>query len=487
MKLLMIGMDGAHEGVFKRGWTPFITSLSEKQVSLDLSNDLLSRGWLEIATGKHASETGAMYDMPQSDMSYKWKADFSINDIANLGSDVKPIWQKLSEEGVKVGIMNLPTTFPAPKVNGFFVSGGGGGAPVTQSPTPELCYPHDTVKQLKELDYIVDDRLYQLMVDKGLKTPSEILDRLSYKNDRRTEGFLELDRKFNVDFGFVVYKTSSVITETMFNAELKRQDNPKNNPDKELLVAVQEYYRKFDKSIEKLVSSYPEAEIVFVSDHGTCKREFSINFNVFLRDNGYQKTDFRKLAIKLLVSKAKEIVPFWLKAILKKSSAMKAKHVGQISFNPKTSIAFSKTQGDWSHGIYINDENRFGGIVKTENIDSIRDEIINKFNMNAMAKKHGLKAFKNPALQGSDVNYFPDICIDIKNGYLTTDKTSKFIEEFISPEIDSAISAITRGDVLSVKSHSPLALVFSECLNNLEFKTGGDLTRVYDYILKRFK
>jgi len=60
MKVLLIGMDGAHIDVFKRGWTPFISSLIEEGNQLNIKNDLLSRGWLEIATGEHASKTGAM-------------------------------------------------------------------------------------------------------------------------------------------------------------------------------------------------------------------------------------------------------------------------------------------------------------------------------------------------------------------------------------------------------------------------------------------
>ena len=192
MKVLLIGMDGAHIDVFKRGWTPFISSLIEKGNQLNIKNDLLSRGWLEIATGKHASITGAMYDNPKINKTHKWNLKFSINDIPGLGIDIKPIWQVLNEKGYRVGVMNLPTVFPSPKVDGFFVSGGGGGAPVVEQAIPELCYPKEILNILKKNDYIVDERTVQLVVDKKLDTPDLIMGELANKNSKRTKSFIEL-------------------------------------------------------------------------------------------------------------------------------------------------------------------------------------------------------------------------------------------------------------------------------------------------------
>ena len=34
-------------------------------------------------------------------------------------ADVVPIWEMVEKKGARVGIMNIPTTFPAPEVNGF--------------------------------------------------------------------------------------------------------------------------------------------------------------------------------------------------------------------------------------------------------------------------------------------------------------------------------------------------------------------------------
>ena len=484
MKVLLVGMDGAHVDAFNRGWTPYISSLINSSEQLNIKNDLLSRGWLEIATGRHASVTGAMYDKPNLGGALDWGTSFSINDIPDFNTSVKPIWQVLNERGYKVGVMNLPTTFPAPCVDGFFVSGGGGGAPVTQGATEELCYPKEILALLHENDYIVDDRLYQLMVDKKLTSGYEIFERLAYKNEKRTKSFLDLNEKFKVDFGFIIYKTSSVLAETILTTEKVRCNNLNNKPDEELVDSIRQYYGRFDSEIKNLREAYPNTEFIFVSDHGTTPRTHSVNPNVFLSGMGYQVVEAKKVVVKTLVSKLKEVIPFSVKAYLKKTSIMKAKNVGQINFDLNKTLAFCKTQGDWSHGIYINDQVRFGGPVLSEDVEEIKLKIINLFNKNAEALKHGLHAYSLESTKEKGANWFPDILIDLPNGYLTTDKESDFISEYYPPLINSALSSITRGEILSLKSHSPLAIVNKNKLEGSDSER--DLTVIYDLVLRYF-
>ena len=93
MKYFLIGIDGAQEELFFRFNLPFIQKNLSKGVNISLEEDLISRGWSEICTGVYASVSAAFYER-------------TLN-------------------GYSVGIMNVPTTNIAPKVNSFFVSGGG--------------------------------------------------------------------------------------------------------------------------------------------------------------------------------------------------------------------------------------------------------------------------------------------------------------------------------------------------------------------------
>lgn len=488
MKVLLIGMDGCHEEVFKRGWTPFTTELLSSHRHLNINNDLLSRGWLEIALGEHASLTTALYDYPKSNGSLDWSTEFSLPQVPGLGDKIKPLWQKLNEMGHSVGVVNLPTTFPAPEVDGFFISGGGGGAPVTEAAAPELCHPKDILPTLSEHGYIVDDRMYQLVVDKKLETPKKILDRLAFKNERRADSFIALNKRFDVDFGFIVFKTASVVTETLLNAEYCRRRNPANAPDEAVVEAAREYYQRFDAQIQKLRTEYPNAEFVFVSDHGSTVRTHTVNPNILLQEYGLQRIEKRKDLVKSLVSFVKSVAPFSLKHMLKKSSVMKFKAVGAINFNPDATVAFCKTTGDWSHGIYINDAKRFGGPVPETEISATRDRIVEIINSNALAKAHGVEARISPNMTDAVLGHFPDIQLVLPNGYLTSDHGQKFISEYLPPLCQSSLAAVMRGDILSVKSHTPLAY-FSEaaCETFDEAKMRGDLTVVYNRIVDMFE
>nr|WP_302050953.1 alkaline phosphatase family protein [Vibrio coralliilyticus] len=481
----MVGMDGCHQGVFNRGWTPFITSLLKGYKQLDIYNDLLSRGWLEIATGQHAIKTGALYDLPTKDANLNWSNEFKLGDIPGLGETVKPIWQVLNEHGYKVGIMNLPTTFPAPKVDGFFVSGGGGGAPVTAEVQDSLCYPTEIKDYLNKSGYIIDERLYQLMAEKELLSAKEIMDRLSFKNSKRTEAFVHLSKEKEVDFGFVVYKTSSVFAETFYNTEIARNNNSKNIKDTKMLEALEGYYRSFDDEIRKLAEEFPESEILFVSDHGSTERKFSINPNVLLMEHNLYSNEIKKNLTKLLVSKAKEIIPFKLKAYLKKSSLVKYKNIGSVSFGDGTK-AFCNTMGDWVHGVYINDE-RFSGPVKQREKEELVRKVVSLINNDPIYKDHNVKAVSQADYKATHNDAFPDVIILVENGYLTDDKIKNKLEKFLAPESKSVLSSITKGDILNIKSHSPIFMLSNELLNKTEcLDTVGDLTEVYKIICKYF-
>lgn len=485
MKVLLIGMDGAHLDVFDRGWTPFISSLIKNGKQLNIKNDLISRGWLEIATGKHASMTGAMYDKPKADGTPQWDNKFNINDIPRLGTEVKPIWQVLNEKGYRVGIMNVPTAFPAAEVNGFFVSGGGGGAPVVKGATPDFCYPKEIITILQKNNYIVDERFVEIVIDQKITKPDKFFERMENKNAKRTKTFIELSEQYAIDFGFVVFKTSSVFAETMIPPELEKTKNGEH-ADTELVKAVKRYYKHFDNEIKTLHKTFPEAEIIFVSDHGMTPRKYSVNPNIFLQKNNYQTLSQRNNLKKILIDKLKSIIPFSIKVLLKKSSTITHSSSVPHGFSPSSTLAFCKTIGDWSHGIYINDTLRFSGPVAHADIDPLKNEIISKINADPEVIQHKLRAYSLPGSTKDKLKEFPDIIIDMPNGYVTSDQVKHFIERYDPPKSPSVIASIMRGDMLCLKSHAPLAISNGECWKANAKNKENNLTEVYNMIIDMY-
>jgi predicted AlkP superfamily phosphohydrolase/phosphomutase len=491
----MIGMDGASIDTFKRGWTPYIESLIQKGYQLELKEDLLSRGWVEIFTGKHAIDTGASYDNPILNRSLDWTLKFNLEKIPGWGTEIKPIWQVLNERGYKVGIMNVPTTFPAPEVNGFFVSGGGGGAKAVQEATEELCYPKDIVNYLKSVGYIVDERMESLIFEKNLLTVEEVFSRFRKKNLKRTEAFIKLSKEKKVDFGFVVYKSSSVMVEFFTIPELERKLNGKKIVDHNILKMSKNYYLEFDKQIKTLVESFKDAEVIFVSDHSEVKSNFEVNINYYLQNNGFQvvmlpQKKIINQSVRYLRDLIKPIIPFNLRKAIPGKRMIRQVSDSPLVFDPKTSVAFCLPMGDWSRGIYINDEERFNGVVSPDNIIDLSHEISNSINNDKIAKEHGITSHVKPRFDTPVSKYYPDIALNIPDGYIVRNNAKGFVTEFEGLEaknttVDTVEAWAKDCKPYCVRGHHPIAVSSHQWSEEI-LPMRSDLTVIYRHLLKQF-
>jgi len=484
MKMLMIGMDGVQEATFKRGWTPFIASLIEAGSSIELKEDLISRGWAEIVTGQHASITKAVYEGPLANGDHLWSDKYKLSDTPGLGESMKPIWQVLNDMGLKVGVMNVPTTFPAPKVDGFFVSGGGGGGPIGQDVMPEQCFPIEIQKYLADFGYIVDERLPSLLGEKKLYEPKDFYAQLQRMNEKRTDSFVELSKQYQIDFGFLVYKSSIVTAETLLIPELARCENTHEKSD--FIDASESFYRDFDNKIMRLVKSFPDAQVVMVSDHSMALRKWSVNANAFLSEIGMQNSSTSKASTYSFIKSFKHLVPLSIKKLLKKSSKIKSSYESMTTFDVTTSKAFSVSFSQGQHGIFINDQKRFGGPVVSEDIDSYKKKIIEAFNEHEICRAHDFKAYCVKNEQTNIVDQFPDIVLDLPDGYLTSSEYQKFVTAY-APKVDKYdLREAVKGKHHTIKAHYPLAVTVNSPWLLKSSDNKSDLRFIYDHVVSFF-
>lgn len=486
MQFLMIGMDGAHIEAFYRGWTPFMASLMDRAHHLPIKEELVARGWSHIALGQHGAVTGALYDRPDLDGTHNWSLKFKMADIPGLGTSVKPIWQALGDAGFRVGIMNVPTVFPAPEVNGFCVSGGGGGGPVVQDPNEELCHPKSILPTLLELGYIVDERPNSLIADKGFTRPSQIFDRLALKNERRVDAFLDLAMEFDIDFGFLVFKSSSVFAETLILAEQAAATCAGSAPDNELLEAAETYYRHFDKQVQRLYNAYPNTEIVMVSDHGSCSPGIYFNPNALLKKLGFQPKASRKRLISSAVQVAKKLIPYSLRLKLRKNAAIN-KGWATIATTPSPSAhAFAAVLGSWRHGIFVNDRERFGGPVEPAQIDLVAERVMEAINADPEARAHGVSAALRHNARQCGAPQYPDIVLSMPDSVASSTASGSPFAPFKMPASPLGLKSITDGRLLTLKSSKALAAHTTGRWEFADTETPIDLTAVYSHIVKRF-
>lgn len=482
MKLLIIGMDGVSYDTFERGWTPFISSLVGRGERLSVEEDLISRGWSEISTGEHGIHTGALYERPTLGRTYGWTESFKLSDIPGLGEKIKPFWQVVNDFGYKVGVMNVPTTYPAPNVDGFFVSGGGGGGPVNQMPTIEQCSDKDVYDFILSNGYIVDERFGSLLGEKKLYEVDRFINRLEEKVVKRASAFLSLSLARDIQCGFLVFKSATVAAESIVLPEIKKlkSGGPANQ---DLIDGVERLYRTLDDQIKMLVNKFPQANILLVSDHSTVNKVADVNLNVLLRDGGFQRVSASRGFVYRLVRSIKHLVPYRIKAMLKSRAGVKRAYESMVTFDAKETVAFSMSLSNGVHGIYINDMDRFGGPVGGEKVGETASNIASYLNGERRFIEEGFVAeVVNKYGAGIESNQYPDIVVKMPDGYQTSALGKEFITPYKFLEKKLTLRELENDMSATMKGRTPLAVSI-----NGAWEVGAerrkDLTAVYYHIV----
>jgi len=126
-KVLIIGLDGATPELVDR-WVeenklPFLKQMIQKGVYGKLKSTyppISPAAWTTFATGYNPGKHGT-YDFRDYDpRRYSCFADTIVDSNAFAG---KSIWDLVGATGQKVGVVTVPVTYPAWKVNGFMISG----------------------------------------------------------------------------------------------------------------------------------------------------------------------------------------------------------------------------------------------------------------------------------------------------------------------------------------------------------------------------
>jgi predicted AlkP superfamily phosphohydrolase/phosphomutase len=126
-KVLIIGLDGATPDLVER-WVaenklPFLKQMMQNGVYGPLKSTyppISPAAWTTFATGYNPGKHGT-YDFRDYDpRRYSCFADTIVDSNAFAG---KSIWDLVGAAGQKVGVITVPVTYPAWRVNGFMVSG----------------------------------------------------------------------------------------------------------------------------------------------------------------------------------------------------------------------------------------------------------------------------------------------------------------------------------------------------------------------------
>lgn len=483
MKFLVVGIDGGDERIMNHFNMPFFRSLFKDSKSYDLNEDRWSRGWAEMYTGEHARESGAFYELPELDGTMRFHRRYSWEKAAE-NPIVKYLWDRLDEEGISSVFMNIPTTYPAPKIqHGRFISGAGGGLNNVKTIPDDLCSDAETKKILEKMNYVVDLRY----ATSGIKILEELFEKLNDMMLKRAEAFVAICNKDRSDFGFIAFRATTII-QYIAMSEIehliesgKTKGGGGNCDDRAIHQLLREHYSVLDGVLKLIWDSLNPERYILTADHGCVPFMNKVNLNHFLTTNNLQEqascsAKFKKMLWRLLPRKQfealKKIVP---KAALKRSQ-------GYVSSKTK---AFGNTN---IHGLYINDTKRFGGIIEDgEKLNDAVDQICDLLNNSILAKDHRMKAFPYRRKYPDAFFYdsLPDIWVDMSENYFPESGPTVVTTNDLYGPI-TALENVPTDMNSGQKGSNPLFVIDAETAKDFELASTNDLTVVYKLIVKYF-
>lgn len=275
-KAVIIGLDGATfdiiDPMIAAGLLPNLKRLIDTGVSAPLRSTWHPNsfpGWASCTTGTSEGMHGVYSPFIKEPGQYGFRA------MSALDIQTKTIWEILSERGRKVGVVNVPTTYPTVPVEGFLITGM-----LTPSHQSEFTHPPQLREELLAAipDYIIEPRRNQDKAEKATEFRACLAAR------ERALDFLLA--RHDWDFLMVVF---SILDRTQhdFWADMDSEHH-KYDPQGKYKGFIKEMYERVDTAVGRLLAYIPHGTpILICSDHGFCASRYEIRMNEWLKEQGW--------------------------------------------------------------------------------------------------------------------------------------------------------------------------------------------------------
>ena len=277
MRLLIIGIDGATFDLIRpwaeAGHLPNLARLMQGGVQAELTSTLppvTSPAWPTFMTGCNPGKHG-VFDFIQPT-----GADFSLVNATKIKQPT--LWQRLSGAGYRVGVLNVPVTYPPRALNGFMVSG------ILSPKNGQICYPADLLSryQAEAGQYRVAPRI-QYKAGREEAYIADIYDLI------RTHGewALTLMDSEPVDVLMVHFIALDIMMHALWRFMDKNHPAHESGPYRH---AIRDGYKLVDAYVGRMVERLPDDGTTMVmSDHGFGPLRKIVNLNVYLMQRGLLK------------------------------------------------------------------------------------------------------------------------------------------------------------------------------------------------------
>lgn len=285
MKVLVIGLDGATPNFLMRwareGKLPTFARIIENGVSGKLRSTIppvTCPAWLSFMTGKNPGKLGVFDFIDRKAGTYK----VEVVDFQKISS--KYVWDVLSEKGKKVGVFNVPTTFPPKEVNGFIVAGW----PVPQSAI--YTYPNGLQSELSR--HVGEpesfERTIMMATWRWFSGEDQYLEGLHRFTDRELVTTRYLLKNYDWDFFMTVFSCIDPLQHFFWKYVDPKHQLYTPEGAKRYGNEILRGYQRMDAIVKDLLETVDDdTTVIIMSDHGAGALHGFFNVNTWLNEKGF--------------------------------------------------------------------------------------------------------------------------------------------------------------------------------------------------------
>lgn len=259
-RVFVLGIDGGSWRVLNSLDLPNFERLIEDGVSGDLVSThppITFPAWKCLSTGKNPGKLG-VFGFSNFDRERKENVP---NDSTSF--DGAELWDYASDEGLRVGVVNMPTTYPPHDVNGVMVAGPNSGS-------SGFVTPEEREEEIKR-SYVPLTSGHRLAFKSGGDKAVSAAEETIESRFKTTQNILEKE-DFDL-FNLTIYCTDTIQHYYLGGAE------------------VRQTYECLDRELGELLDVLEDDwNVVVVSDHGFRPIKGSFYLDTWLRRNGYLNT-----------------------------------------------------------------------------------------------------------------------------------------------------------------------------------------------------
>jgi predicted AlkP superfamily phosphohydrolase/phosphomutase len=285
-RLLIVGLDSVTFRVLKplaeAGHLPAFQSIFENGahgVLLSTIPSVTPPGWVTSFTGVDPGKHN-VFDFKDHMTYLEGEMKYELASTTSRSVRAEPFWTILNREGVTVGMVNAPMTYPLEAMDGYAIAG---------FPCPTegegLFQPADLEEEIGR--EVPDYNFYGLPdhIEKG--RPDLYLKRTNTVTQDRAKAFLHLMETRPTDVAMIVFTEVDRIQHYLWNCW--DPEHPTHTPEKERYKdAFMQHYQVIDRNLGAMMEKVgPDVPVVIYSDHGANAFSRKLHLNTFLVEKGF--------------------------------------------------------------------------------------------------------------------------------------------------------------------------------------------------------